>query len=237
MIIEDLFLFPHGSSTPPHTPRHTSQAPLHQSLTARSSASGQIRQTFMRYDDTRFHRMKRRTRHLRYALPFALLVLWIWSYVLSLTARVDLPGGCLSIKSREAHLDFTWQFGQVHQQWLDVQIKPIQVQGFDQRTTRGWIRHHFAGFRVGPKPRIFCLPGARLPPWPHPPPPQRMTYEAVIPHWLFLFVSLTPFMVTTLRQRSRTARHGRGLCANCGYDLRATPTQCPECGTPIPSPA
>ena len=191
----------------------------------------------MRYDDTRFHRMKRRTRHLRYALPFALPVLWIWSYVLSLTARVDLPGGCLSIKSREAHLDFTWQFGQVHQQWLDVQIKPIQVQGFDQRTTRGWIRHHFAGFRVGPKPRIFCLPGARLPPWPHPPPPQRMTYEAVIPHWLFLFVSLTPFMVTTLRQRSRTARHGRGLCANCGYDLRATPTQCPECGTPIPSPA
>jgi hypothetical protein len=51
-----------------------------------------------------------------------------------------------------------------------------------------------------------------------------------VSHWLAAMVLLVPPMLwlSRFRQARRTRR--RGLCPSCGYDLRATPGRCPECG-------
>ncbi len=54
-----------------------------------------------------------------------------------------------------------------------------------------------------------------------------------IPYW---FPALLALAMPSFRLREfvRTRRRRRaGLCRQCGYDLRATPDRCPECGTPV----
>ncbi|MGA2584176.1 MAG: hypothetical protein ABSG31_12935 [Tepidisphaeraceae bacterium] len=54
---------------------------------------------------------------------------------------------------------------------------------------------------------------------------------AHLPLWLVLtMTAILP--ISEARRFARAPRQSRkGLCPQCGYDLRATPNQCPECGT------
>jgi hypothetical protein len=61
-------------------------------------------------------------------------------------------------------------------------------------------------------------------------------YRAVIiPHWALLLVSATTAIVLSRRLRRARRREERNLCRNCGYDLRASPERCPECGLAVSS--
>jgi hypothetical protein len=58
-----------------------------------------------------------------------------------------------------------------------------------------------------------------------------------IPYWLtVLLTSALPIRWIGLRV-VKSQRHRHGLCAACGYDLRASTDRCPECGEPITKPA
>ncbi|MGB7158498.1 MAG: hypothetical protein WBD40_10565 [Tepidisphaeraceae bacterium] len=52
-----------------------------------------------------------------------------------------------------------------------------------------------------------------------------------VPHWMIaLLTALLPAAWLARSARARRRRR-RGHCSACGYDLRATPGRCPECGS------
>jgi hypothetical protein len=51
-----------------------------------------------------------------------------------------------------------------------------------------------------------------------------------VSHWLLAMVLLVPPMLWLNRFRKARRTRGIGLCRSCGYDLRASPGRCPECG-------
>ncbi len=56
-------------------------------------------------------------------------------------------------------------------------------------------------------------------------------WELVIPLWVLLgIVGILPAAVWFALTRNRARRVRNGCCEACGYDLRATPDRCPECG-------
>jgi hypothetical protein len=67
---------------------------------------------------------------------------------------------------------------------------------------------------------------------PETPPRQWRANGVAVPYWMPLALFLVSPLVwaATFRRRGRARR---GECLRCGYDLRATPDRCPECGTAV----
>jgi hypothetical protein len=59
--------------------------------------------------------------------------------------------------------------------------------------------------------------------------------HVLISWWMVMAPALVLPAVALARRYARRRRVVAGRCGECGYDLRASPDRCPECGTPAPA--
>ena len=78
---------------------------------------------------------------------------------------------------------------------------------------------HWQRFGLGYASRSCSAPGV-----------SRAVRHLLVPYWLVTFLTALRPLFQIGRWLMARRRSRRGLCPNCGYDLRATPGRCPECG-------
>jgi hypothetical protein len=60
---------------------------------------------------------------------------------------------------------------------------------------------------------------------------RRVRRALYLPHWLLVAATIAAPAWRVGRMIRARRRPAAGRCPRCGYDLRATPERCPECGT------
>jgi hypothetical protein len=137
------------------------------------------------------------------------------TYLILLAQRLYVSQGAFRESDRfnPATVTYTWRSSPRQRVWYSML-------SIGRKTTEGgWQEAYFLGFvldwKRGPTARFVGIG---------------------FPIWFLLLVFAWLPTIAWLRYRGsrlRRRRHAMGLCIACGYDLRATPDRCPECGTAV----
>jgi hypothetical protein len=92
------------------------------------------------------------------------------------------------------------------------------VATFPPSVVRGVLGFRFVDFRRPPGP----APGR---------PVDLELRDVFVPYWFPAVLTAALPLARLVRVLRRRSERRAGLCPSCGYDLRATPERCPECGT------
>jgi hypothetical protein len=133
---------------------------------------------------------------------------------------VSFGGGSVQLLRSHKGIEQAWPVG-----WSDT-AGPMELSSAGQLAGATDVR--LAGFRYFDSPRRYSTTG----------PVQYWTFGfryVTVPAWFPVLLLGTPSTWWLLRRLNRARRARAGQCLACGYDLRATPGRCPECGTTAPT--
>jgi hypothetical protein len=158
------------------------------------------------------------------ALCLAACVLWVRSYwVDALHWAVTIPDPELSGLDRRRYDELSSEKGSVRwsRWWHTVDPTPVvKIRSVEIQQMRFPLLSSRAPSRVPRQPSFVWERGRR-------------SVLVIVPYWALLAATLplpAAYLWSARRRRRGRLRLRLGLCRRCGYDLRASPGQCPECG-------
>jgi hypothetical protein len=173
--------------------------------------------------------MKRRLLNLATVLSMlafaAALALWVRSYMVRDARGLTAGRHSVWATSRLGTIELKWLRWNTSKgfawQVVTAPANPASPEEFTGDALERWNER-----TVPPGSRVYRTTTGLGPP----------RVGVVFPDWVLLIVAALLPVARAVSFGRRYWRRVDGLCSHCGYDLRATPEQCPECGTVAPAP-